>query len=92
MVYIDDKYYIKTDGSGYAAYKKMIAKKSGIENQKVIGYYITLEHALKGIEEEMVKDYVRETENEDIPISDAILKQKEIRNQMRRIRRELEDE
>ena len=40
----------------------------------------------------MIKDFVRETETENIPISDAILKKKEIRNKLKKIRRELEDE
>ncbi len=92
MIYVDDTYFIKVDSVGYAVCKKMIAKKSGIENQKVIGYYTTILNALKGIEEEMIKDFVRETETENIPISDAILKKKEIRNKLKKIRRELEDE
>lgn len=92
MIKVDDGYYIKTDGNGLVAIKTMVAKKSGNENAKVIGYYTTFENALKGIEDQMVLDYVESTKTEDILVSDAILKKREIRNKMKRIRRELEDE
>lgn len=92
MIKVDEGFYIKTDGTGLVAIKTMVAKKSGNENTKVIGYYTTLENALKGIEDQMVLDYVDSTNNEDVPVSDAILKKREIRNKMKRIRRELEDE
>lgn len=51
MIKVDDGYYIKTDGNGLVAIKTMVAKKSGNENTKVIGYYTTFENALKGIED-----------------------------------------
>lgn len=92
MVYIDDEYYIKADGTGFVGCKKMVAKMSGKENTKVIGYYLTIPKALKGIEEQMAKDYVEETKDEKVPISDVCLKCKEIKNKMKRIRKEIEDD